>query len=369
MRVKNINLKNFRNHKDLSLEFTDDFVVFYGPNATGKTNLLESIYFLSLFKSFRDASNYLFNKGTGNLEIRATVEKEGIDHTFEVFLENRGKIYANFKLDGVRKTKGLMENYLSAVIFDPTDVELFNESPDLRRRYLNMVLSQQSPRYMENLYNYKKIITQKNQLLLSVKQGKASTNELQTWNDQQAAFGTEIILERKEYVNYLNQAISEVYAAVSGFSRPIEVEYTTVPGEGRAQISANFKKLLLDYQQKEIASVSSLIGPHRDDFTLKSEGLYLTPFSSRGEMRSQVLSLKILELEYLKKGEDRPIFLLDDVLSELDEERRVFLLKYLKGRFQTFITSTVPIEMEAQHVSLKQFASQSHNEETNNQQS
>ena len=356
MRIKNLYLKNYRNHKELSLQFDSDFVVFYGPNATGKTNLIEAIYFLSLFKSFRDASGYLFHKGTFNIEIKSTIERDGRDHLFEIFLENRGKIYANFKLDGVRKTKAQMENFVSAVIFDPTDVDMFSKPPEQRRRYLNMVLSQQSPRYMENLYNYKKIITQKNQLLLSIKQGKSSPSELQAWNDQQVAFGTEIILERKDYVSYLNQAIAEVYASVSGFARPIEVDYTTIPGEGRAQIAANFKKLIFDQQQKEIMSANTLVGPHRDDFTLKSEGLFLSPFSSRGELRSQVLSLKILELEFLKNGEDRPIFLLDDVLSELDEDRRVFLLKYLQGRFQTFISSTVPVEMDAQHISLKQLA-------------
>lgn len=354
MKVKSITLKNFRNHRDLFLEFKDDFVVFYGPNATGKTNLMESIYFLSLFKSFRDASNYLFSKGTFNLQIAAIIEKNDEDHLFEIFMENRGKIFANFKLDGVRKTKGQMESFLAAVIFDPTAVDLLSKSPDQRRRYLNVVLSQKSPRYMEDLYNYKKIITQKNQLLSYIRQGKASPSDLQAWNEQQALFGTEIIMERKEYMNYLNQALSEVYAAVSGFSRPIEAVYETVQGDNKASVLGNFKKMLFDYQQREIATANSLIGPHRDDFTLKSEGLYLAPFSSRGELRSQVLALKILELEYLTKNGDRPILLLDDVLSELDEDRRTFLLKYLKGRFQTFITSTVPIEMEAQHVNLKQ---------------
>ena len=298
MRINNLILKNFRNHKELMLDFTDDFVVFYGPNATGKTNLLESVYFLSLFKSFRDASNYLFAKGTFNLEVKATVEKENVKHLFEIFLENRGgKIFANFKLDGVRKTKKQMENFVSSVIFDPTDVELLNKTPDQRRRYLNMVLSQKSAGYMENLYNYKKIISQKNQLLANIRSGKTSPSDLQSWNDQLAAFGTEIILERKAYVNYLNQAISEVYASVSGFSRPIEVEYQTIAGTDRATILANFKKALFDGQEREIASASSVVGPHRDDFTLKSEGLYLAPFSSRGELRSQVLALKILELE------------------------------------------------------------------------
>ncbi len=356
MKVKNLVLKNFRNHADMALEINSDFVVFHGPNATGKTNLLESVYFLSLFKSFRDASGYLFSKGTFNTEIKAIIEREGQENLLEVFLENRGgKIFANFKLNGVRKTKKQLEGFLSAVIFDPTDVDLLNKAPDQRRRYLNILLSQKSKEYLESLYNYKKIITQKNQLLSNIRAGKASPSELAAWNEQLALFGTEIIEFRKEYVNYLNQAISEVYAAVSGFSRPIEVEYQTVPGASKAEVLANFKKLLFDYQQKEIMAASSLVGPHRDDFTLKSEGLYLAPFSSRGELRSQILSLKILELEYLTHEGDRPILLLDDVLSELDEDRRVFLLKYLQGRFQTFITSTVPIEMEAQHINLRQY--------------
>ncbi|MBU6447283.1 DNA replication and repair protein RecF [Patescibacteria group bacterium] len=355
MRVKNVQLKNFRNHSQLSLNFEQDFVVFHGPNATGKTNLLEAIYFLSLFKSFRDASNYLFAKGTHNLEIKAVIERSGQEHFLEVFLENRAnKIFANFKLDGVRKTKKQLENFLTAVIFDPTDVELFSRSPDQRRRYLNILLSQKSREYMDNLYNYKKVITQKNQLLQNIRNGKASPTELQAWNEQMALFGTEIIVQRRQYINYLNQAISEVYAAVSGFARPIEVEYDSIPGESKGEILSNFKKLLFDSQQKEILAGSSLVGPHRDDFMLKSEGLYLVPFSSRGEMRSQILALKILELEYIKADGENPILLLDDVLSELDEERRVFLLKYLQNRFQTFITSTVPVEMAAQHVNLRQ---------------
>ncbi len=340
------------------MDFSSDIVVFHGPNATGKTNLLESIYFLSLFKSFRDASSYLFFKGTFNLEIRATIERDGVEHIMEIFLENRGKIFANFRLDGVRRTKKQLESYIAAVIFDPTHVDLLNKSPEERRKYLNVLLSQKYPEYLENLYNYKKIVTQKNHLLANIRNGKASPSELSSWNEQLALFGTEIIETRREYVNYLNQTISEVYAAVSGFARPIEVEYQSVQGEDKATILANFRKLLFDNQQREIYSATSLIGPHRDDFTLKSEGLYLAPFSSRGELRSQVLSLKVLELEYLKSNNDHPILLLDDVLSELDEDRRVFLLKYLKGRFQTFITSTVPIEMEAQHINLKQLVNQ-----------
>jgi DNA replication and repair protein RecF len=273
MRIKHLALKNFRNHRDLHVDFDSDFVVFHGPNATGKTNLMESIYFLSLFKSFRDASNYLFSKGTFNLQISATVEKLGNQHILELFMENRGnKLFANFKLDGVRKTKKQLEGFLTTVIFDPTDVDLFSKSPDQRRRYLNVVLSQKSSRYMENLYNYKKIITQKNQLLQNIRNGKSSPSDLASWNEQQALFGTEIIMDRKEYINYLNQAISEVYASVSGFSRPIEVVYESITGDNRPAVLGNFKKSLFEMQPREIATANSLVGPHRDDFTLKSEG-------------------------------------------------------------------------------------------------
>ena len=118
------------------------------------------------------------------------------------------------------------------------------------------------------------------------------------------------------------------------------------------QIATSFKAKLAAVSAKEAALATSLVGPHRDDFFLKSDGLFLSPFSSRGELRSQVLALKILELEFLSQGEEKPVLLLDDVLSELDDTRRTFLLKYLQGKFQTFITTTHPLEMAAQHITL-----------------
>ena len=353
MKIKNLSLKNFRSHTNIAIEFDNDFIIFYGPNATGKTNILESIYFLSIFKSFRDTSDYLFLKGTFTAEIRAIVETEGEEHLLEVFLENRGKVLANFKLDGVRKSRKMVQNFLSTVIFEPTDVDLLNKPSDQRRRYLNMVISQKNKQYLEDLHNYKKIITQKNQLLFNIKNGKSSTSDLTIWNEQQALFGTEIIVQRKEYIAFLNTKISELYAEISGFFRPIEVDYMTVAGDTKQTIYVNFKKELFQNQEREIAQSATVVGPHRDDFTLRSEGQFLSPFSSRGEHRSQVLALKILELEYLSNGEDRPILLLDDVLSELDDDRRTFLLKYLQNRFQTFITTTSPIEMPAQNINVK----------------
>lgn len=355
MKITNLQIKNFRNYPGLDLAITSDMVVLSGPNAVGKTNLLESVYFGSLFKSFRDDAEFMFLQGTNQAEVKINLERNGQEHLIEVFLEKRDRIFANFKIDGVKKKRKEAQGYLNVVIFEPTDVDLFTQQPEARRKYLNMVLSQKSFEYLDNITRYKKVLTQKNRLLQDIRAGRAGQDAfgtLQSWNEQLVDIGSQIILERKTFINFLNQNISEVYAGISQFQRTIEVIYETIPGDTLEEIQAEFSSALERLGKREAQAGTSLIGPHRDDFDLKSEGLYLVSFSSRGEQRSQVLALKILELEYLSKGEDTPILLLDDVLSELDDTRRTFLLKYLQGKFQTFITTTHPLEMVGQHVTL-----------------
>jgi DNA replication and repair protein RecF len=352
MRIKQIAIKNFRNYPELALDITSDLVVLSGPNAVGKTNLLESVYFASLFKSFRDDSEFIFMKNTTTAEVRAVVERRGQEHTIEIFLEQRDKIYANFKLDGVVKRRREVQGFLNVVIFEPSDVALFTGTPENRRRYLNMVLSQKDVQYLEDVANYKKVIGQKNRVLQQVKVGSSNQDDLIAWNEQIVQLGVPIIMHRKRFVSYLNQHFPEVYSSISGFHRPVEVEYHTLAGSTVDEVEESLRTALSENASREIATVTSMVGPHRDDFSLKSDGLFLAPFSSRGELRSQVLALKVLELEYLSRGEDKAVLLLDDVLSELDEQRRSFLLKFLQGKFQTFITTTHPLEMAAQHVTL-----------------
>jgi DNA replication and repair protein RecF len=352
MRIKNLEIKNFRNYPSLSIEINSDIVVLTGPNAVGKTNLLESIYFASLFKSFRDDTEFIFLKDSGSLELKMLVEKEGQDHELCVFLEKREKIYANFLIDGVKKKRREAQGFLSVVIFDPTDVDMFTKPPEARRKYLNMVLSQKNPEYLDALANYKKVLFQKNKLLQALKSGQSQGEDLPAWNEQLAELGSFIIMERKKFVNFLNTGIADVYTTISGFHRPIEVVLESLPGNSLDEILESFRQQLAAKGGKEALVGTALIGPHRDDFSLKSDGLYLPPFSSRGELRSQVLALKVLEMEHLSRGDDKPILLLDDVLSELDETRRTFLLKYLQNKFQTFITTTYPLEMPAQHITL-----------------
>ncbi len=352
MRIKNIRIKNFRNYPELDLAITGDTIVLTGPNAVGKTNLLESVYFASLFKSFRDDTEFMFMKDEGYLELVMQVEKEGQLRTLEVFLEKRDKVYANFRIDGVKTKRASAQGFVSVVVFDPSDVDMFSKSPEARRKYLNMVLSQNSPVYLEALGSYKKILFQKTRLLQDLKQGKSTGEGLGAWNQQLAEVGALIILERKKYINFLNNRIAEVYTSISGFHRPIEVWYQSLEGEALPEIKQSLYAKLEVVSQKEKLLAVCLVGPQRDDFSLKSDGLFLPPFSSRGELRSQVLALKILELEYLSRGEEKPILLLDDVLSELDETRKSYLLKYLQGGFQTFITTTQTLDIPAQHISL-----------------
>jgi len=352
MKIKNIQIKNFRNYPDLNIDIKSDTVVLTGPNAVGKTNLLESVYFASLFKSFRDDTEFIFLKDAANLELRMVLEKFGEQHTLDVFLEKRDKIYANFLVDGVKKKRREAQGFVSVVIFDPTDVDMFTKSPESRRKYLNMVLSQKNLEYLDALGKYKKVLFQKTRLLQDMKAGRSQGEGLAEWNEQLAALGSFIILERKRLISFLNTSIAEIYTTISGFHRPVEVSYDTLAGDALEEISQSFRQKLETAAKKEVMLATCLVGPHRDDFSLKSDGLFLSPFSSRGELRSQVLALKILELEYLSNGDDKPILLLDDVLSELDETRRTFLLKYLQGKFQTFITTTHPLEMPAQHITL-----------------
>lgn len=352
MRIKNIQIKNFRNYPELNIEIKSDTVVLTGPNAVGKTNLLESVYFASLFKSFRDDTEFIFLKDATSLELRLILEKSGGTHSLDIFLEKREKIYANFLIDGVKNKRREAQGFLSVVIFDPTDVDMFTKSPESRRKYLNMVLAQKNPDYLDNLGKYKKVLFQKTRLLQDVKAQKSQGEDLAEWNQQLIALGSLIILERKKLISFLNTSIAEIYATISGFHRPVEVSYETLPGDNLEEITQSFKEKLGVVAKKEAFLATCLAGPHRDDFSLKSDGLFLSPFSSRGELRSQVLALKILELEFLSHGEEKPVLLLDDVLSELDETRRTFLLKYLQGKFQTFITTTHPLEMPAQHITL-----------------
>jgi recombinational DNA repair ATPase RecF len=179
-------------------------------------------------------------RGQNATEIKMLVDKGGEEHTIEVYLESRDKIYANFKIDGVKKKRKEAQGFVQVVIFDPTDVDLFTKSPDARRKYLNMVLSQKSVEYLDWLASYKKILFQKNKLLQDARSGRGELAGLDSWNEQLVEIGSNIIFERRKFTNFLNQSISEVYTSISQFQRPVEVFYESIPGESLEEIKEAF---------------------------------------------------------------------------------------------------------------------------------
>jgi DNA replication and repair protein RecF len=318
MRLTEINLKNFRNYHQVSAQTDADLVLILGDNAAGKTNLLESIYFLSRLKSFRAPDEMLVN------------------HT-EDFFSLKGKFHEDELETVVQKTpavkRGLWRTF-NVVLFVPNDLNLFTQGPSARRKFLDEILSQKSQEYALAQVSMDHVLKQKSALLEQLNQGLGNVGELEFWNEQLADAAAVIEAHRLDFLNFINQKINRMNAGLTGFDSKLEIKF-----RNQAATKAEFLASLMHHQTAEIRSCQNLIGPHRDDFIIEKDGIENIYNSSRGELRAQILSLKLLQAEYLIEGDKKPIILLDDVFSELDETRRTKLIETLQGH-QIFITST-----------------------------
>lgn len=337
MFLKTLKLTNFRNYQDLSFVFKKKITVLVGDNAQGKTNFLESTFFLATSKSFKAEKEEELLK-TNETVLRVAGEIENGTSLEIIMQQNEDFLAKRIKVNGIPRKVSDYTNQLVVVLFAPEDINLVTGSPSLRRSYIDSVLSQIDRSYKKSLSSYESIITNKNKLLKKIREGFARKDELTFWVDQQILLGTLLTEKRTEFFNFLN--ITEKKLGNSGF------EYLP-----------NILSLdrLNEYQQKEIDSANSLIGPHRDDFRFLKlppntgytsstdltdfTGLDLSKYGSRGEQRTAVLDLKILELEYIQsKISDRPVLLLDDIFSELDVSHRQHVIDLSKKQ-QTIITT------------------------------
>lgn len=324
--LKSISLQNFRNYKKSSFNF-DKSIVIIGPNAVGKSNLVESIYLLSTGKSFRaekDAQMVEFGKEMGRvtgivddtkLEVVVTVgEVAGVRTQFKRFFVN-----------GVAKRRVDFVGNLISVLFAPSDLEVIVGSPGLRRQFLDNVLEQTDRDYRIALLGFTKALRQRNALLDLVKNGMGRTDrEFEYWDSLIIRNGSVLSRKREEFINWLNSSKKDIL--------DFRLEYD------KSEIS---KERLEKYYKEERAAGITLVGPHRDDmFVFINIDRELKSFGSRGQQRLGVLQLKLLELEYLreKSGQD-PLFLLDDVFSELDEGHINLILGIMNNQ-QTIITTT-----------------------------
>lgn len=330
MFLKQIILTNFRNYSSLKHSFKSQITVLIGNNAQGKSNFLESIYFLATTKSSKaDRDEELIKKGEEVLRVKGEGERgKGEDFDLEIAMQQTPEtgLTKRVKVNGIpRRALDYIGN-LSVVTFSPEDINLVAGPPALRRWHIDLTLAQVDKEYKKALTSYEETVRRKNKILKNIKEGNAKVDELKFWADQQINLGQIITQKRENFFKFLNTTERKF--------GEFEFEYL------KNEIS---KARLDEYLNREIASLSSLIGPHRDDFRFLARNedgkRDLSPFGSRGEQRVAVLDLKISEVEFIELSlGHRPILLLDDVFSELDLAHREHVIDLISLQ-QTIITA------------------------------
>lgn len=334
MKINSLKLKNFRNYDYLEIELDDHTNIFYGDNAQGKTNILESLYLCSTTKSHRGTKDKdMIQFGQEESHIEAMVEKNGISYEIDLHLKkNNPKGIAINKVP-IRKASELF-GIIHIVFFSPEDLNIIKNGPSERRRFIDMELSQLDKVYLKNLSDYNKVVIQRNHLLkeMAFKEGLEET--LDIWDMQLIEYGNRVIDRRKKFINQVNEIISDIHKRLTGNKEDIELVYE--PGTG----SLSLEQAVLKNRERDIRMKSTSAGPHRDDICFLNHGIDIRKFGSQGQQRTAALSLKLSEIELVKRLTDhKPILLLDDVLSELDKHRQNYLLDSITD-IQTLITCT-----------------------------
>lgn len=334
MIIKSIELADYRNYDSLTMEFCEGTNILYGDNAQGKTNILEAIYVASTTKSHKGSKDKdIVNFDKEEAHIRTYIEKEGINTRIDMHL--RKSKSKGIAIDGqkIKKAADLL-GLCNVVFFSPEDLGIIKNGPSERRRFVDMELCQLDNFYLYNLNNYNKIINQRNKLLKDMYMNPQLKETLNIWDMQLVSYGSKIIERRKLFVEQLNEIIYDIHKKLSGGKEELTIKY-----EPDVDID-EFEQKLKYSQDRDIKTKMTSVGPHRDDFCFLVGDTDIRKFGSQGQQRTAALSLKLSEIELVKKiTKDTPILLLDDVLSELDSNRQNYLLNSI-GDIQTIITCT-----------------------------
>ena len=356
MFINNIKLKNFRNYEDLDLTFSSNKVLLVGKNAQGKTNLLEAIYYLSSLNSIKakqDAELIKWNEDFAYLE--ANFNKCDLTIDSDVTINPPKKKI--LKVNGIKKSKSseFISN-ISAVSFSTSDLLLLRGSPEDRRKWLDLAISQVYPAFLDRLSKYNKIRTQKNNYLKDLRCGcniNTDSTLLDVWNEQLAVAGSNIIYLRLNFLKEISKFAQAKHETIAN-GEILTLDYETSLMDNilnadlsNAEILALFKMQLEEKKQEEIIRAQSVVGPHRDDISFFINGIDSKKFASQGQQRTIVLALKLSELEIIRnKIGESAILLLDDVLAELDNIRQNYLLETIENDTQTIITSVDTLQFD-----------------------
>lgn len=342
MNIKNIKLLNFRSYTEVNINFNKGINILYGDNASGKTNLVEAIYYFAFSKSFRtnDDKN-LIKTNSDNFYLKGSFERFGYDNNIEIFLSKKGKrIMVNDKK--INKLSEL-NKYLNIVYFIPNDVNILKNPPKERRNYLDMVISKVDKSYFNKIIEYNKILKEKNSLL---KSEVIDRSLLDILNKKISEKNMSIYKIRKEFMSRINNILPDVFSKL--FLKKINAEMKYKSLINNFKNDDNLYMFLKKHEDEEIKYKVSLYGIQKDDFLLFIDGKDIGKYGSQGENRLSAISLKMVNY-FLTEGDDKPIIILDDVLSELDKNHEESLLKFLKELEQVFITSTKKINIENVH--------------------
>jgi len=329
MTLETVILQHFRNYDAQRFEFSSEVTMIVAPNAAGKTNILEAIFLLATGKSFRadrDIEMIQWKNEFGR--VKATIG----DTTLEVLITQSKK----YLLNGIARRQIDFVGNLRAVLFWPEHLALVTDSPSVRRRYLDSVLVQVDREYRRNLLSYERGLRQRNRLLDLINEGKASRNQLIFWNQLLIKSAAYITDSRTAFIDFIN-----TYQLTKSQNNKLTYDKSIIS-----------QSRLEQYKDEEVAAKATLVGPHRDDITFLLDDRSLASFGSRGQQRMAILWLKLAELSFIQtKSGERPILLLDDIFSELDETHKKLVMDVI-GRQQTIITSANPMRVNAVVIEL-----------------
>jgi len=338
MYLEHLSVVNFKNYRELSLGFSPGVNCFVGHNGAGKTNLLDAVYYLSFCKSYFnsfDNQNILHNEDM--FVIQGIFQKDG--KTEEIYCAQKRNDRKQFKRN--KKDYGRLSEHiglLPVVMISPTDIELVIEGSEVRRKFVDSILSQVDSAYLDDLIEYNKVLLQRNAMLKKFYESRSWDKTLiSIWDEQMIAKGSNIFKKREAFTKEFSTLFNSIYAEISGSRETIELKYSS------QLLEDDFASLLTKSESKDRAVLYSTTGIHKDDWLFFKEGYSLKKFASQGQQKSFIIALKLAQFFFLKKHyQSPPIMLLDDIFDKLDEERVSYLINMVTGpEFeQVFITDT-----------------------------
>ncbi|MCI8298026.1 MAG: DNA replication/repair protein RecF [Lachnospiraceae bacterium] len=334
MLIEMMELSHYRNYDTLKIDFSPGTNILYGDNAQGKTNALEAVYVCCTTKSHRgskDREIIQFDQEESHIKLQ--VKKDGVPYRIDMHLKkNRTKGIA---VNGIpiRKASQLF-GIVNVIFFSPEDLNIIKNSPSERRRFMDMELCQLNKLYVHSLIHYNKVVLQRNKLLKDLPYHPGYEAMLDVWDEQLVSFGSQVIKERRQFVQSLNEIIGKIHGELTGEKEALELRYE--PNIEPEAFMASVKK----GREQELKQKTTLTGPHRDDMVFLIDHIDIRKFGSQGQQRSAALSLKLAEIVLVQRlTHDPPVLLLDDVLSELDSSRQNHLLDNIH-HIQTILTCT-----------------------------